>query len=145
MRAFLAIHALLLVLASTEFTVATSFFRGDRFHWSYFQYAWKSGFGQPYVADYTLPVVLTYLAAFAFGVIGFRLALGERPIVGLVGLVLSIVGLISFAIEGSHWIFDHHRSLIAIIPAAMMILAFVGCLPRRGFDAEQGAEVAELG
>src|SRR5688572_31924139 len=108
MRRTLLLHAFLLLLASTEFTIVTSALGGDSLRWSYFKYASQSGFGYKYASQYTLPVILTYLAAFSVGLAGFTLALRKgRPVVGTFGVVLSMLGLISFAVEGSHWAFEH--------------------------------------
>ena len=130
MRLILALHALLLLLASTEFTIVTAAFGSDSLRWSYFRYASQSGWGHQFVSDYTLSVVLAYLASFTVGIAGFSLALRRgRHVVGLLGVVLSVIGVISFAIEGSHWIIEHHRSWIAFSPAVMFILALLACLP----------------
>ena len=130
MRLILALHALLMLLASTEFTIVTAIFGGDSLRWCCYRCASQSGFGRQFVSDYTLPVVLGYLATFAVGIAGFSLALRRgRHVVGLLGVVLSMIGVISFAIEGSHWIIEHHRSWIAFSPAVMFILVLLACLP----------------
>ena len=73
-----------------------------------------------------------YLAAFSVGVIGFTLALRQgRLVVGTLGVVLSLLGLISFGMEGSHWILEHNRSWLAFSPAAMFVLVAIAWLPRR--------------
>ncbi len=131
MRPILALHALLVLLASTEFTIVTAFFGGS-FRWCYYRYAWQSGWGFQFVSDYSLPVVLTYLAGFAAGVVGFSLAWRRgRLVLGLLGVGLSAIGMISFAMEGSHWILEHHRSWIAISPVATLILVLFACFPSR--------------
>lgn len=138
MRLTLAIHAFLLLLASTEFTIVTAMFGGDALRWCYYRYASHSGFGHAFVSDYTFPVVLTYLAAFMVGVAGFGLAWWQgRHIVGLLGVILSVIGVFSFALEGSHWIVEHHQSWIAYSPVVMFGLVFLACLPSRiAHDAE---------
>ena len=131
MRSILLLHALLLLLASTEFTIVTSVIGEDPLRWCYFKYASQSGFGYDYVSDYTLPVMLTYIVAFSVGLVGFTLALKQgRSVIGTLGMVLSILGLISFAIEGSHWILEHNRSWLALSPAAMFALVVIAWLPR---------------
>ncbi len=71
MRLLLLLHALLVLLASTNFTIVTAALGQDSWRWSYFKYASQSGWGYEYVSDYALPVVLTYIAAFAVGIVGF--------------------------------------------------------------------------
>ena len=55
---------------------------------------------------------------------------------GVTGIVLSAIGLISFTIEGSHWVFDHQRSWLAFSPALMFVLVVIACLPQRSAIAE---------
>ena len=114
MRLLLLLHALLLLLASTDFTIVTAVLGQDSWRWSYFKYASQSGWGYEYVSDYTLLMVLTYIVAFAVGLVGFAVAClqGRWPI-GMLGIVLSVLGLVSFGIEGSHWVWEHNRSWLA--------------------------------
>lgn len=140
MRIALTIHALLILLASTAFTVVTSPISGTPFQWSYYSYASRSGFGTAYVSDYSLAVILTYLAAFVFGVVGFGIAFrAGRIVAGIVGFLLSVIGLISFTLELSHIFVDHHRSWIAIAPVAMLVLAAVAFFPVRDDSHEEVA------
>src|SRR5690242_11952952 len=126
MRRMLLLHALLLLLASTDFTLVTAAIGGKPLHWCYFKYASQNGFGYSYVSQFTLSVVLTYVAAFAAGLAGFALALHKgRPVVGTLGAVLSVLGLVSFLIEGSHWAVEHNRAFLAFSPAAMFVLALI--------------------
>jgi hypothetical protein len=137
-QATLLVHAVLLLLASTSFTIVTSVFGGAPFSWCYFQYSIRSGFGTPYVSDYSLATVIAYLLAFAAGLVGFSLAYYEgRRIIGLLGVVLSVVGLISFSVEGSHWLFDHHRSWLLFSPALMLVLVLVTRLTRRDGSGQE--------
>ena len=101
-------HVILLVLASTSFTVVTGFRDGD-FQWQYFRYASQSGWGTPYQFPSTLPVVLTYLAAYATGLATYIIAwqTGSR-IISATGILLCAVGLASFADELTHWISEHY-------------------------------------
>ena len=39
--------------------------------------------------------------------------------------------VVSFTIEGSHWITEHNRSWVAFSPAVMFVLALLAVLPRR--------------
>ena len=132
MRPVLAIHAILLLLASTDFTVVTAIFGDHAWKWCYFRYASQSGFGYVYHSEYTLWAIWAYLLAFVAGTVGFSVALQHgRRVVGTLGVVLSVLGLVSFAIEGSHWIFEHNNSWLAFSPAAMFVLVLLAVLPRR--------------
>ena len=59
-------HVILLILASTSFTVVTGL-RDGHFRWEYMNYVSQSGWGVPYQFPYTLPVVISYLAAYGSG------------------------------------------------------------------------------
>ena len=126
MRQVLVLHVLLMLLASTEFTIVTALFGGRSMQWCWYRYVSRSGFGSEFVPDYSLPIIAVYLVAFAFGIAGFGMSLQRgRSVAGFLGAALSVVGLISFAIEASHWISEHHRSWIAISPLAMYVLSFL--------------------
>jgi hypothetical protein len=73
-----------------------------------------------------------YLLAFAVGIAGFSVALqhGHR-VVGSLGVVLSVIGLVSFAIEGSHWMIEHNLTWLAFSPAVMFVLVLVACFFQR--------------
>ena len=119
------VHLVLLALASTSFTLVTGWSSGD-WKCNFYTYCYADGWGHAYRSDYTLPVIVTYLAAHAAGiaVYAFAWGAGSRFIAGT-GLALCIVGLVSFGIEGSHWIWTHNLSWIASFPAAMIPLAVV--------------------
>lgn len=121
----LAVHVALLLLASTCFTIVTGI--GSRqFQWEYFRYFSQSGWGIPYQFHYSLPVVLTYLAAYAAGAAAYALIYrtGSR-IVGPLGVLLCTCGLASFAFELTHWFTAHYGSWIASAPIALLPLAAV--------------------
>ena len=67
------LHVVLLVLASTAFTAVTALTDG-RFQWQYYWYAGQTGWGLPYQFPYSLPVVLTYLAAYGTGLAAYAIA-----------------------------------------------------------------------
>lgn len=76
--------------------------------------------------------MLTYLAAFGAGAVAFDLHRRDgRRVIGTVGLVLALLGLMSFVIEGSHWLFNHHRSCIAFSPVVMLVLSVLTCIPKK--------------
>lgn len=123
-------HALLILLASTEFSIVTSLWGGDRLHWRYYEYSSKSGFGYQYISEFALPVILTYTGAFAVGLFGFAMAIKKgASVVGVLGAILCVIGLFSFALEGSHLVFEHNRSWLAYSPAAMLVLVLIACIP----------------
>ena len=141
MRLLLLLHALLLLLASTDFTIVTAALGQDSWRWSYFKYSSQGGWGYEYVSDYTLPMVLTYIAAFAVGIVGFAVVwLQGRWLIGMLGVVLSVLGLVSFGIEGSHWVFEHNRSWLAFSPAIMFVLVVPAWLTKRTDALDQTAE-----
>ncbi len=135
----LCAHAALLLVASTRFSALSWIWAESAWTWDYFRYAHQSGWGYQYQSDYSSAVVLTYLAAFSTGIVGYVMA-GKR-IVGTLripAMMLCVLGLISFLIEGSHWLWDHHVSWIAVCPAAGLLLAGVAAL-QLGMPAEPPA------
>lgn len=119
----LVAHVVLLILASTHFTVVTGLADG-RFQWENFRYASQSGWGQPYQFVYGLPVVLTYLAAYGTGLATYVIAWRRGlTILGSAGIVLCAAGFASFALELTHWFSEHNRSWIASAPAPLLLLA----------------------
>ena len=115
-----------LVLASTRFSVVSWLWGNWTWTWDYLQYSHQNGWGYQYQSDYSLAVVLTYLTAFALGLIAHGSARTRGASVwSNVAIILCVLGMVSFAIEGSHWLRDHHLSWIAICPAASLLLAVV--------------------
>jgi hypothetical protein len=124
----LAVHVVLLVLASTRYTVVTGLGDGH-FAWEYFQYHTQSGWGQPYQFPYSLPMVLTYLAAYATGIAAYGLAWRQgSPILGLMGLLLCGAGLASFAYELHHWVVNDYASIIVSPVIALLALATMAAI-----------------
>jgi len=119
----LALHVLLLALASTCYTIVPVVGDGH-FQWEYFRYIAKSGWGVPFQATYSLPVVIAYLTAYGTGVPAYCVAFrGGSRIIGLLGIVLCIVGSTSFTLELSHWFAAHNYSWIASAPIVLVALA----------------------
>lgn len=119
----LATHLVLLVLASTSLTVITGWNDG-RFAWQYFRIVSQSGWGLPYQFPYSLPVVLTYLAAYGVGLATYAAAWRKGcSIVGSIGVLLCALGLASFAYELTHWFSAHYGSWIVSFPIALLLLA----------------------
>jgi len=119
------VHLVLLALACTSFTLVTGWANGD-WKYNFYTYCFADGWGHAYRSDYTLPLIITYLAAYAVGIGAYAMAwrAGSRYVAGT-GLALCIVGLVSFGIEGSHWIGSHDLSWIASFPVVMLPLAVV--------------------
>ncbi len=119
-------HVFLLILACTNFS-ALGFIREDQsFSVNYWTCSHRSGFGYEYKSEYSLPQVLAYVAAYGIGVILFVFARRYgMAVVNILGAGLCIIGLISFLIEGSHWVSTHHYSWIASFPVVMLVLWIV--------------------
>ena len=116
-------HAVLLVLASTNFS-AVSWVWGDlSWSWSYFQYSYRSGWGYTYVSDYALGQVLCYVLAYGLGVAVFVIVWIRHGLyLSAAATVVCLLGAVSFCIEATHWLWSHHLSWIASFPAVMVVL-----------------------
>jgi hypothetical protein len=132
-------HVLLLLLASTSFTVITGL-SDHHFQWQYFNYYSQNGWGVPYQFPYTLPVVLTYLAAYGSGVVAYIIAwqTGSR-IISSAGILLCGVGLASFSYELTHWVSAHYNSWIVSMPAPLLLLAVAAAIQRYRLQRTQPA------
>src|SRR4051794_1458101 len=92
----LGVHVVVLVLASTCFTIITGL-RDGHFRWEWFQFSSQRGWGIPYQFPYTLPVVVAYLSAYAVGVAAYCTAYrGGSQVIGVLGVALCGVGFASF-------------------------------------------------
>ena len=119
---FIVLHVVPLILATTAFTLITAPLGYSSLNWNYFAYSHRDGFGYAYQSDYSVGQVLTYLLAYASGVILYPLLTRPRLLSRLATL-LCLVGVISFAIELSHWVIDHHMSWIASFPIVVLPIA----------------------
>ncbi len=120
------VHILLLVLASTNYSIVMFIREGTSLSWSYATYSYHNGWGYEFVSEYTLLQILTYIIAYVTGMILFgSVYLRGMKGLGTLGFSLCIVGFISFFIEGSHWILDHHLSWIASFPIVLTVLWIV--------------------
>ena len=116
-------HAVLLVLASTNFSVVSWLWGDFSWNWSYFQYSYRNGWGYTYVSDYNLGQVACYVGAYGLGVAAFTIArVRYRLSLSTAAIVVCLLGAVSFCIELTHWFWSHHLSLIASFPAAMVVL-----------------------
>jgi hypothetical protein len=142
----LGLHAGLLVLAATKFTAVSWLWGKWALSFDYLQLAHVSGWGYTYVSDYSLPVVLAYVAAYLAGVAAYTMARGcVCTLWRLPALVLCVLGLLSFSIEASHWLWSHHLSLIASCPAASLVLAIVIGFQLVRMNARPARSSASLG
>jgi hypothetical protein len=119
----LVIHVILLLLASTSFTIVSGL-AGEGLRWQSFQYLSQSGWGTPYQFPYELPVVLTYLAAYGIGVAAYAL-IWRQPmrLVGALGIACCALGFVSFAYELTHWFRESYNSWIVSLPGPLLVLA----------------------
>jgi hypothetical protein len=121
----LAVHIAVLLLAATGLSLA-GFGGNGQWGFQYVHVSFADGWGREYRSDYTLPVVLTYLLAHLLGLAAYLLSHKLVHIGWIVaGVVLSGLGLASFAIEASHWFASHNRSWIVSAPIASLALAAV--------------------
>jgi len=116
-------HAVLLMLASTGFSIVWFFRAGTSLSWRYATYSYRNGFGYAFVSEYTLAQVLTYIAAYVTGIVlfGWVYRRGAKGIGGF-AIGLCLLGTISFAIEGTHWLWAHHLSLVLSFPIVLAVL-----------------------
>jgi hypothetical protein len=116
-------HVTLLIFASTSFTAVTGF-REGHFQWEYVKYSSQSGWGVPYEFPYTLPVVLTYLAAYGSGLAVYMIAWRSgSQVVGVMGTILCAIGFVSFSYELTHWFSERYDAWIVSLPAPLLLLA----------------------
>ncbi|MCP4640938.1 MAG: hypothetical protein GY851_10915 [bacterium] len=129
MRTFLLLlisHAVLLVLASTNFSVISWLWGDHSWTWNYFQYSYRNGWGHPYASEYSLGQVLCYITAYGLGALAFAIGwLRYRLRLSVAATVLCLLGTLSFCIEATHWLWTHHLSWIASFPAVMIVLWMV--------------------
>jgi hypothetical protein len=116
-------HIILLVLAATDFSILP--FLGDdgSFGCELWKLRHSSGWGKRYVSEYSIWQILCYLAAYGLGIPVFAWAARAGwAWLASIGVIVCGVGFISFAIEGSHWLISHNRSLIASFPVVLPVL-----------------------
>lgn len=119
---FLVLHLVPLLLASSAFTLVTAPLGLAPFHWNYFAYTYRNGWGSIFHSDYTLAQVLTYLLAYGSGLVLYPLLTRPR-ILGLLAALVCLAGVLSFALELSHWGVDHHLSWIVSFPIMLLPIA----------------------
>jgi len=120
---FLLAHTILLVLAATDFSIFTAFGDSWALKGEFWKLSYSNGWGTRYVSEYSLAQVLCYLAGYGLGISAFAYAARAGwAWLATLGVIVCGVGFISFAIEGSHWVFSHNLSLIASFPVVMPVL-----------------------
>lgn len=116
-------HIALLMLASTNFSLLSWLWGDISWNWDYFQYTSKHGWGYTFVSEYSLAQVLCYVVAYGLGIAAFGISMVRyRLRLSAVGIALCLLGMLSFCIEATHWLWDHHLSWIASFPAVMLVL-----------------------
>lgn len=116
-------HVVLLVLASTNFSVVSWLWGDLSWAWSYFQYSYRSGWGYAYVSEYALEQVLCYIGAYGLGIAAFAIVwIRHRLLLSAAATVVCLLGAVSYCIEVTHWLWPHHLSWIASFPVVMVIL-----------------------
>ena len=119
----LILHIVLILLASTNFTIVSFAREGTSFSWNYGTYSYRNGFGSAFVSDYSLLQVLTYISGYTLGIILFATVYRKGlSMLGVLGLGLCSLGVVSFMIEGSHWATEHYLSWIASFPIVLIVL-----------------------
>ena len=116
-------HVVLLLLAATNFSLVSWLWGDLSLSWSYFDYCYRTGWGHTYVSEYPLGQVLCYTVAYGLGVAAFAIAwLKHQLYLSAAATVLCLLGVLSFSIEATHWLWRHHVSWIASFPAALVVL-----------------------
>ena len=139
----LGLHAGLLLLAATRLSTVSWFWRDWSWSFDYFHYSYENGWGYVYQSDFSLTVMGLYIAAYLAGVIGFALAWKRvTKVLKLPGIVLAALGLLSFLIEGSHWLLNHNLSWICIFPLMSMFLSVIAMIQPAAQEPERALSQA---
>jgi len=128
MRAILVLlggHAVLLALASTNFSIINWLWGDSVPGWNYFQISQVKVWGKEYLSPYPLSQVVCYLLAYATGSAVFAIiCLRYRFWLSVLALTLCLIGVLSFGIELHNCFVSGQRyySWIASFPGLMLIL-----------------------
>ena len=119
----------LLVLASMRFSMVSWIWGERTLGWDAFLFSYESGWGADFRSDFSLGVVLVYLVAFLVGLVAHLMA-GRRTggARNIPAIILCALGVVCFAIEGSHWLWEHGFSFVAVCPAMSLLLAFISII-----------------
>jgi hypothetical protein len=115
------VHIILLLLASTNLSII-SWAWGNPFTWNYFQFSYRDGWGYRYESNYSLLQVLLYLGTYTSGILVLSLLKYPRAYLSGLAAIVCLLGLVSFALELTHWLWDHHLSWIASFPGVLAML-----------------------
>ncbi len=116
-------HIICLLLAATKFTIISWIWGNNSWQLSYFQYCYRNGWGHAYVSDFELSHVLSYIIAYTLGAAAFGFAASRyRLPFSRLGTIVCITGAASFSIEATHWLWNHHLSLIGSFPIIMVVV-----------------------
>jgi hypothetical protein len=134
----LVLTFVLIALSASDFTILPEWVAHGKFQFNSFTVSHHSGWGSTYVSEYSLSQVVAYLFGNATGLIAFALIVRSgRRAIGGAGVVLCSLGILSFVLEASHWLLNHHYSLIASVPVIILPLCLVAVfqLSRQSRDA----------
>ena len=117
------LHVALLILAATNFTVFSWFWGDASSSCDFYTLGYRNGHGYSYVSEYSLGQIICYILSYGLGVILFRSLWGNHHLGAcFLGATFSFFGVISFTLEASHWLFNHHLSLIASFPIFVLLI-----------------------
>lgn len=122
LAAFVVLHFLPLLAGSTNFTIFTALRRPHAFNWSYLDFSYSNGWGYVYQSAYSPWQIAAYLLAYASGLF-LHPKLTRPRWLASVAMGLCLMGVVSFVIEASHFVFDHNLSLIGSAPIIMTPIA----------------------
>jgi hypothetical protein len=118
-----SIHLLLLLLAATDLSIISWAWGNRTWKFDFFSYAYHHGWGYPFKSDYTLHQVLLYLAAYALGtIVSLVMWTRLRATLARLTMIICAIGTASFALELTHWVWDHHLSLIGSFPIVLIVI-----------------------
>lgn len=117
------LHIIFVLLAATDFALLKLLGGTVSLKFELYKLSFASGWGRPYVSDYSIWQVLSYIVGYGLGIPVYAYAARVRAQwLAVLGVLLCGAGLVSFLIEGSHWLVSHNRSLIVSFPALMPLL-----------------------
>jgi hypothetical protein len=121
--ALLLAHVALLLLAATRFSIVSWLWGEVSWQLNYFQYAYRKVWGILYVSEYTLSQVVVYVSAYFVGLLTFQGVGRTLPaFIRGAGVVICLLGLVSFSLESTHWFWRHGISWIASFPVLLLPL-----------------------
>ncbi len=112
----IVLHLTTLLVAASNFTLITALL-GHGFHWEFqfLAYNFSNGWGYVYQSDYSLAQVCAFLLAYASGLFVYP-RFTHPPILAAIATLCCVAGTLSYGIELSHWVVDHHLTLVGSFP-----------------------------